>query len=265
MPFGARTTPSSRRVLTCKPAFPGGRFLAAAAPACSRPIKDSKGSRLGTLRLTSGPATAVSSGFLRTAGFFAAGLFVADLTAGGADGFAPVAVGLTGCPTGALDCTVGLAAPAVGAAGFAPVAVGLTGCPAGALDWTAGLAAPAVGAAGFAVEVPGACACLGCPLIAAVVGVAFALPGATGLSCARKPLIVTASKIASASVVRKLIVRSLRSWFPRRLRWACTHLTRLGKERRGRKYRRHRGAWANRVFDLARLAKIQIADIDDPR
>src|SRR5215467_4340916 len=45
MPFGARTMPSSRSVPTCRPALPGGRFLAKASCACCRPTRDSNGSR----------------------------------------------------------------------------------------------------------------------------------------------------------------------------------------------------------------------------
>src|SRR5271156_3667935 len=61
------TFPSSRSVLTCKPAFPGGRFLPALV-SLLRLTRDSKGSRRAVLSAspeacTSAGDAAVSTGF----------------------------------------------------------------------------------------------------------------------------------------------------------------------------------------------------------
>src|SRR6266478_2132676 len=155
MPFGARTIPSSRSVLTCKPNLPGGRF-GAPLPAW-RPSSDSNGSRRACFTSLSAAAGAVP-GVLG---------FSTVLTARFAGGFfAPAfAAGLVACAAGLLaDGIAGLAA--VCGAGFvaAGAAVGLAG------PCCAGLPAPAcagfalLGAVGFAcARNPGAAATIRIP------------------------------------------------------------------------------------------------------
>src|SRR6266436_2240099 len=112
MPFGARTIPSRRSVLTCNPAFPGGR-ASFGPPPCPPPTSDSKGSRFATL----GSLSAAGALFADLAGFvgFGAAFFAAFFGAAGLGdaGFA-TAAGLVG-PADALEpdlagaCAVGLA------------------------------------------------------------------------------------------------------------------------------------------------------------
>src|SRR5712692_5174901 len=120
MPFGAFTIPSSRKVLTCRPAFPGGRFPAAAFWLLCRAKYDSNGSRRPTLgslpgsvfaAVSTGLGLAALEGFLPPA--FAAG-FAGGLAAGFAAGFAAARV------TGFAVFGVPLAdAEPAGAEGFA--------------------------------------------------------------------------------------------------------------------------------------------------
>src|SRR6266404_1452864 len=131
MPFGARTIPSSRSVLTCKPNLPGGRF-GAPLPAW-RPSSDSNGSRRACFTSLSAAAGAVPGvlGFstvltARFAGGFFAPAFAAGLVA--------CAAGLLadGIPGLAAVCGAGLVA--AGAAGFAAACgVGLVGAGAAGL------------------------------------------------------------------------------------------------------------------------------------
>src|SRR6266403_1283614 len=189
MPFGARTIPSSRSVLTCKPNLPGGRF-GAPLPAW-RPSSDSNGSRRACFTSLSAAAGAVPGvlGFstvltARFAGGFFAPAFAAGLVA--------CAAGLLadGIPGLAAVCGAGLVA--AGAAGFAAACgVGLAGAGA------AGLPAPA---------------CAG-----------FALLGAVGFACARNPGAAATIRIPSPRVIAERIVRSfqftitgppqLQAWF----------------------------------------------------
>ena len=163
--------PSSRSVLTCSPAFPGGRGPVL-PPACSWPTRDSNGSRraiLGSLSASAGfgVAEAADLGAFFRAGFFAAGFFAAGFAAAGF-----VAAGFVACG-GLAACVAGLAA---GVAGLA------CGVAAGA---------PVFGgscAAGFA------CAC-GAGLAA----------GAAGVACACKLGPATPSIIPSASVFTERI------------------------------------------------------------
>src|SRR5258708_5432849 len=93
--------PSRRNVPTCKPAFPGGKFLARASWACLRPINDSNGSRRASFcSLSAGffSETVLATGAGDFAGFLAVGLavgFAADFVGAFAAGFAAgVATGL---------------------------------------------------------------------------------------------------------------------------------------------------------------------------
>src|SRR6266403_287488 len=146
MPFGARTIPSSRSVLTCKPNLPGGRF-GAPLPAW-RPSSDSNGSRRACFTSLSAAAGAVP-GVLG---------FSTVLTARFAGGFfAPAfAAGLVACAAGLLaDGIPGLAA----VCGAGLVAPGAAGLPAPAC---AGFAL--LGAVGFArARNPGAAATIRIP------------------------------------------------------------------------------------------------------
>src|SRR5580700_11186237 len=58
MPFDERTMPSSRSVLTCKPAFPGGRFFPALV-SLLRFTRDSNGSRRAILSPSAGACASV--------------------------------------------------------------------------------------------------------------------------------------------------------------------------------------------------------------
>src|SRR5271163_2026136 len=80
MPLEERTIPSSRSVLTCKPAFPGGRFLPALV-SLLRLTRDSKGSRRAVLSVS--PAAWTSAG----AAALSTGLRGADLVLGLAEVF----------------------------------------------------------------------------------------------------------------------------------------------------------------------------------
>src|SRR5271166_7040624 len=91
MPLEERTMPSRRRVLTCRPAFPGGRFLAAEAAACCRPTKDSKGSlRPARLSLSESalPSTGLAAGLVAPLPAFLVGDFLPGEDAGLPAGFA---------------------------------------------------------------------------------------------------------------------------------------------------------------------------------
>src|SRR5437588_4546156 len=82
MPLGARTTPSRRSVLTCKPAFPAGMGPVDLLPLCSRPTMDSNGSRRAIL-VSEGTGLGVveaEAGFLGAA-FFATRFLGADCAA----------------------------------------------------------------------------------------------------------------------------------------------------------------------------------------
>src|ERR1700682_3137864 len=83
MPLGDRTIPSRRSVLTCNPAFPGGKTLLACD--CWRFTRDSKGSRRACLTSLSAGAAVPEAGPFAT--FFAAGL-AATLAAALAAGLA---------------------------------------------------------------------------------------------------------------------------------------------------------------------------------
>src|SRR5256885_9554577 len=108
MPLGARTTPSRRSVLTCKPAFPVGRIPWWVLAPCSRPTMDSKGSRRAIL-VSDGAGLAgveVAAGFL-AAGFFATRFFGADRAVGFdaafAGAFVAGAAGFGVCALGFAD------------------------------------------------------------------------------------------------------------------------------------------------------------------
>src|SRR5215472_24405 len=212
MPFGARTIPSSRSVLTCSPAFPGGRFGAAL------PVpwltKDSKGSRRAALSSLSAAALGAPSG---PAGFSTA--FAADF-AGPFLGAAFLLAAWTGGFAGALAdgfaaaweagfavCGAGLAA--VVGTGFAGAcAAGLAGaCVAGFL---------AASAAGFAVGLAACCAV--CPAWSATE---FPLAGGSGFIRAREPGAAAPINSPNPSVIAERIVRSfpLRVSQPRCLAW----------------------------------------------
>src|SRR5579862_2905119 len=79
MPFGDFTIPSSRRVPTCNPALPGGRFAPARAAASCRLVSDSNGSRRDTLD-SSGAAGELDAAEEASEAVAAAG-FCADLVA----------------------------------------------------------------------------------------------------------------------------------------------------------------------------------------
>jgi hypothetical protein len=205
MPFGARTIPSSRSVLTCKPNLPGGRF-GAPLPAW-RPSSDSNGSRRACFTSLSAAAGAVPGvlGFstvltARFAGGFFAPAFAAGLVA--------CAVGLLadGIPGLAAVCGAGLVAAR--AAGFAAACgVGLVGAGAAGLAAVCGAGFVAPGAAGLPAP-----ACAG-----------FALLGAVGFACARNPGAAATIRIPSPRVIAERIVRSfqftitgppqLQAWF----------------------------------------------------
>src|SRR6266478_2407380 len=189
MPFGARTIPSSRSVLTCKPNLPGGRF-GAPLPAW-RPSSDSNGSRRACFTSLSAAAGAVP-GVLG---------FSTVLTARFAGGFfAPAfAAGLVACAAGLLaDGIPGLAAAC---------GVGLVGAGAAGLAAVCGAGFVAPGAAGLPAP-----ACAG-----------FALLGAVGFARARNPGAAATIRIPSPRVIAERIVRSfqftitgppqLQAWF----------------------------------------------------
>src|SRR5882762_2737244 len=191
MPFGARTIPSSRSVLTCKPNLPGGRF---AGPLFAwRPSSDSKGSRRACFTSLSAAAGVVPGvlGFstVLAARFTGALLLAAPFAAGFAAGLS------AGLPAGLAACGAGLVA--VGATGLAGV------CGAGFV------------AAGLA----GAC-CAGLPVPACA---GFALLGAAGFACARNPGAAATIRIPSPRVIAERIGRSfpftitgppqLQAWF----------------------------------------------------
>ena len=182
IPFGARTIPSSRSVLTCKPNLPGGRF-GAPLPAW-RPSSDSNGSRLACFTSLSAAAGAVP-GVLG---------FSTVLTARFADGFfGPAFV------TGLAACAAGLLAD--GIPGLAAVCgVGLVAVRAAGLATACGVDLVAAGAVGLA----GAC-CAGLPPPACA---GFALLGAVGFACARNPGTAATIKIPSPRVIAERIVRS---------------------------------------------------------
>src|SRR5580704_15330318 len=101
MPFEERTMPSSRSVLTCKPAFPGGRFLAPLS--LLRLTRDSNGSRRASFSPSLGVCAptrraGASTGF--RADDFALGLAVVFCTC--CEGFA--AEGATEPPPAGLAC-----------------------------------------------------------------------------------------------------------------------------------------------------------------
>src|SRR5215470_6297536 len=93
MPLGARTTPSRRRVATCKPALPGGRFAPALAAASCRLVRDSNGSRRAALDSDSAraagapPAGAAAFAAARLLAFLRVAL-LAGLSAAGCAGVA---------------------------------------------------------------------------------------------------------------------------------------------------------------------------------
>src|SRR6267154_532826 len=152
IPFGARTMPSRRSVLTCKPNLPGGRF-SGALPPC-RPSKDSNGSRRACFTSLSAAAGAVPGvlGFstalpARFAGDF---VFTADFAAGLPAGLATGAAGLA-----VFGAVLAAGAAVLAAAG----AVGLVGC-------CAGLPAPC---AGFALLGVDGFACARNPGVAAAI------------------------------------------------------------------------------------------------
>src|SRR6266404_740986 len=205
MPFGARTIPSSRSVLTCKPNLPGGRFGAPLPAWC--PSSDSNGSRRACFTSLSAAAGAVPGvlGFstvltARFAGGFFAPAFAAGLVA--------CAAGLLadGIPGLAAVCGAGLVA--AGAAGFAAACgVGLVGAGAAGLAAVCGAGFVAPGAAGLPAP-----ACAG-----------FALLGAVGFARARNPGAAATIRIPSPRVIAERIVRSfqftitgppqLQAWF----------------------------------------------------
>src|SRR6267143_2247455 len=206
-PFGARTIPSSRSVLTCKPNLPGGRF---AGPLFAwRPSSDSKGSRRACFTSLSAAAGVVPGvlGFstVLAARFTGALLLAAPFAAGFAAGLS------AGLPAGLAACGAGLVA--VGATGLAGV------CGAGlAAAGAVGLAA--VCGAGFvAAGLAGAC-CAGLPVPACA---GFALLGAAGFACARNPGAAATIRIPSPRVIAERIGRSfpftitgppqLQAWF----------------------------------------------------
>src|ERR1035438_775393 len=109
MPLEDLTMPSSRSVLTCKPALPGGRFLPAPA-SLLRLTRDSNGSRRADLSPSGEPCAsaegvAVSTGF--RAADLALGLAVFD---GCCEGLA--AGGATFAPPAGLACASKLEHPA---------------------------------------------------------------------------------------------------------------------------------------------------------
>src|SRR6266849_6851870 len=193
IPLGARTIPSRRSVLTCRPAFPGGSGPAGPPP-CSRPINDSKGSRLATFVSFSAVLAPLAAGFA-TFGvdFFAC--FGARFAAA-VPGFAPGLAGFALLADGAclLPEAAGLLVlEAVGlfCAAEAGAAAGFAG--AGAATLAAGLSA------GFAA----------CDVALAAAGVAgFVLAPLAGLACACRPGTTAASVIPNTRVFTKCIFRS---------------------------------------------------------
>src|SRR5260370_22173953 len=195
IPFGARTMPSRRSVLTCKPSLPGGRF--AGALFNCRPSKDSKGSLRACLTSLSAAAGA-EPGVAALSTALTAG-FAGDLPVAFAAGFA---AGFTaGCAAADLLAGLPTVLAAAGAAGLAVCGVGLVVC---------GVDLAAAGVAGLA-----AC-CAGLP---APPSADFTLLGVDGLTCARRPGVAAAIKIPSPRVIAERIVRSfpLRVSQPRRL------------------------------------------------
>ena len=200
IPFGARTMPSRRSVLTCKPSLPGGRF--AGDLFNCRPSRDSKGSRRASFTSLSAAAGA-EPGVARFSTALTAG-FAGDLAAAFAAGFA---AGIpAGLPAGLAACGAGLLA--TGGAGLADCCAGLVAAGAtGLAACCAGLVAAGAGLA--------AC-CAGLP---ASFSADFTLLGVDGFTCARNPGAAAAIKIPSPRVIAERIVRSfpLRVSQPRRL------------------------------------------------
>src|SRR5690349_9160332 len=98
MPLGARTTPSRRRVLTCKPAFPAGSGPVFLPPPASRPTMDSKASRRAMIG-RAGPGIFPLG--VPAAAFFSAGFFaVPAFFAGFADFARDFAAALGACTEG---------------------------------------------------------------------------------------------------------------------------------------------------------------------
>src|SRR6266849_3601320 len=196
IPFGARTMPSRRNVLTCKPSLPGGRF----GPGLfCLPIKDSNGSRRACFTSLSAAASAVPGverfSTALTAGFAALLAFPAVFVAA----LAPVVLA-AGLPAGLGACGEGLLAD--GAAGLVVAgAAGLAACGAGLV---------AAAAAGLAVCCAGLLACPSAD---------FPLLGVDGLACARNSGVAAAIKIPSPRVIAERIVRSfpLRVFQPHQL------------------------------------------------
>src|SRR6266571_1849649 len=227
IPFGARTIPSSRSVLTCSPALPGGRFGAALAVPWL--TKDSKGSRRAAFSSLSAAALGALSG---PAGFSTAlpADFAAALLCSG------FLLALTGCFAGAA--AVGFAAAwgagfAVCAEGFAAaVGAGFAGaCAAGlAAVGEAGLAGVCeAGLAGVCVAgFAGAC-CAGfaggfeacCAACAPCSATESPVAGGSGFICARKRGAAAPIKSPSPSVITERIVRlfPLRGSQPRCQAW----------------------------------------------
>ena len=168
--------PSRRRVPTCKPALPGGRFAPARAAASCRLVSDSNGSRRETLASDGSavPAGDVLAAFL-TIGFFTG--FGAAVAAFGA------AAGLAGA-FGAAACAAGFAAGCLAATGGAGFAAGLA-------------AGGGACAAGFAAGA-GACA----------AGFAAVFGGAAGADWACALLPAVASKIPVITVIARRMARS---------------------------------------------------------
>jgi len=200
IPLGARTIPSSRRVLTCSPALPAGRGPVL-PPACSRPISDSKGSRLATLGSLS---TAEAEVAADPAGFavFGADFLALCFCAGFCSGFDASAEGFAACAE--------LFAFTVGAAGLAPEAAALLAPGAVALFCPeAGAAAGFAGvcASGFAAGLPTGFALCGAGF-AAAGGAGFVPVPLAGFACACRLGTAAASVIPSTRVFTKRIFRS---------------------------------------------------------
>jgi hypothetical protein len=140
--LGARTIPSSRRVPTCRPALPGGRFAPALAAASCRLVSDSNGSRRETFASDGSGAPAVLAGAVLAAFFtpvFFAGLAAAVATL---EAVAALAGAAGAGVFGAGACAAGFAAA------FGDAAGGVAGLAAGGVACAAGFAAAFGGAAG---------------------------------------------------------------------------------------------------------------------
>jgi len=220
--------PSSRSVLTCRPAFPGGRLLGVPLPSVPWLTRDSKGSLRAAFNSLSAAALGAPSGPAGFSTAFTGGslapFFRADFVAGFAAGF-----------PGALTAGFAAASDAAGfaaAAGFVAAGAGLTG------PWAAGFAdACAAGFAGVCVAgLTGVCAagfagvcvaglagglvacCVLCPACSAVE---FPIPGGSGFLCARKLGAAVPIKSPNPMVIAERIVRSfpLRVFQARRPAW----------------------------------------------